>query len=102
MNMNFTGTVIQAKRYSMDGNQGASIFLTQPTDGDNPDVCGLEIMKMSADYSVVELLKNVLPCECDIVAKPVAGAQQKMAFKLVSIKPKTDSPTAKQPRPAQS
>lgn len=89
MNMNFTGTVIQAKRYSMDGNQGASIYLTQETDGDNPDVCGLDIMKMSADYGVVDQLKNVLPCECEIVAKPVAGAQQKMAFKLVSIKPVT-------------
>lgn len=102
MNMNFTGTVIQAKRYSMDGNQGASIFLTQPSDGENPDVCGLEIMKMTADYTVVEQLRNVLPCECDIVAKPVAGAQQKMAFKLVSIKPKTEAPAVKQQRPAQA
>ena len=87
MNITMTGTVVQAKRYSMDGNKGASVFLTQPTSGDNDDVCGLDIMKLTADYGIVDQLRNSIPCECKITAQPVAGAQQKMAFKVVSIEP---------------
>ena len=88
MNIQMSGQVIQAKRYSMDGNQGANLFLVQEADGSNPDMCGQEIMKLQADYAVVDQLRNHLPCECDIIAKPVAGAQQKMSFKVVQIKPK--------------
>ena len=87
MNMNFEGTVIQARRYDMDGNKGGAIFLTQDSDGDNQDMAGLEIMKMTAAYEVVDQLRAHLPCKCKIVAKPVQGAQQKMSFKLVSIEP---------------
>ena len=87
MNIQMSGMVIQAKRYSMDGNKGASIYLTQQASGDNEDLCGLDIMKLSADYSVVEQLKSHLPCECKITATPVPGAQQKMSFKVVSIEP---------------
>lgn len=92
MNIQMTGTVIQAKRYSMDGNKGASVFLTQPASGGNDDVCGLDIMKLGADYSVVDQLKDHLPCECKITAQPVPGAQQKMAFKVISIEPVTKRP----------
>lgn len=95
MNITMTGNVIQAKRYSMDGNKGASVYLTQPTSGDNDDVCGLDIMKLTADYGVVDILRGKVPCECKIVAQPVPGAQQKMAFKVVSIEPIV------KPRPAQ-
>ncbi|PSL12654.1 hypothetical protein CLV44_11612 [Marinobacterium halophilum] len=89
MNINMTADVIQASRYDMDGNKGASIYATQKTDGSNPDRAGLELMKLTCDYGVVDLLRDFLPCKCEIVAQPTQGAGQKMAFKVVSIKPLT-------------
>ncbi|MDI3323927.1 hypothetical protein QKW35_06030 [Pontibacterium granulatum] len=87
MNVEMVGDVIQAKRYNMDGNRGGSILMTQSNDGSNDDLAGLEVMKMTADYEVVDKLRASLPCKCKVVARPVAGAGQKMAFKVVSVEP---------------
>lgn len=92
MNINMTGDVIQAKRYNMDGNKGGSVYLTQRPDGTNENLEGLEIMKMAAPFEVVDQLKGLLPCKCEIVAQPVAGSGQKMAFKVVTIKPVNKQP----------
>ncbi|MCP8686072.1 hypothetical protein [Marinobacterium sedimentorum] len=94
MNITLTGQVIQAKRYNMDGNKGAALYMTQKSDGTNEDLVGLEIMKLAAPYEVVEQLREHLPCNCEIVAQPVQGAGQKMSFKVLSIKPVTSGKPA--------
>jgi len=87
MNINMTADVIQASRYDMDGNKGGTIITTQKSDGTNPDRVGMELMKLGCDYAVIDQLRDHLPCKCEIVAQPTQGAGQKMAFKVVSIKP---------------
>ena len=95
MNITMQADVIQATRYDMDGNKGASISATQQSDGSNANRAGLDIMKMAADYDVVEQLRAHLPCTCEIVAKPEQGAGQKMSFRVVSVKPvKAQRPAA--------
>lgn len=89
MNITMTADVIQVSRYDMDGNKGGSIITTQKSDGTNPDRAGLELMKLACDYATVDLLRDHLPCKCEIVAQPTQGAGQKMAFKVLSIKPVT-------------
>ena len=102
MNVEMTGDVIQAKRYSMEGNKGGSILMTQVNDGGNEDLAGLEVMKMAADYELVDKLRAALPCKCKVTARPVAGAGQKMAFKALSVEPLVKSqaaPAAAEKRP---
>ena len=87
MNVEMTGDVIQAKRYEMEGNKGGSLLMTQANDGSNDDLAGLEVMKLTADYELVDSLRAVLPSKCKVVARPVAGAGTKMNFKVVSCTP---------------
>lgn len=100
MNVEMIGDVIQAKRYHMESNKGGSILMTQSNDGSNADLAGLEVMKMAADYEVVDKLRSSLPCKCKVVARPVAGAGQKMAFKVLSVEPVAKQPSAPEKRPA--
>ncbi len=87
MNITMTADVIQASRYDMDGNKGGSIIATQKSDGTSENRIGMELMKLACDYGVIDLLRDHLPCKCEIVAQPTQGAGQKMAFKVLSIKP---------------
>ncbi|SIQ85489.1 hypothetical protein [Marinobacterium stanieri] len=87
MNITMTADVIQASRYDMDGNKGGSIIVTQKSDGTNENRIGMELMKLACDYGVIDQLRDHLPCKCEIVAQPTQGGGQKMAFKVLSIKP---------------
>lgn len=88
MKLQMVGTVIQASRYHMEENKGGSILVTNKPTEQNPNRAGLDVMKITSDYETVDLLKDVLPCECDMVVEPVQGAGGKASFKLLSITPK--------------
>lgn len=95
-----TGTVIGAKRYTIDGQQSATLFVQQEIEGDKADAVGLEVMKVSAPYNIVDILrKHKLPGEFHIEARMKSLAQGKMGMEATAIKP-IDSP-AKQPTQAQ-
>lgn len=87
MNINMKLQVIQGKRYEVDGNKGAALFGIEKTDGSNPDLIGMDIMKLNCDYELVDQLREFLPCECELVCKPIQGAGQKMSFRVLSVKP---------------
>lgn len=89
MKMSMAGTVIQASRYDMEGNKGGSIIVTNKPTEQNDNRAGLDIMKMTAAYEVVEKLRSDLPCECDMVVEPIQGGGGKMSFKLLDITPKS-------------
>lgn len=93
-------TVIGAKRYTIDGQQSATLFVQQEIDGGNTDAVGLEVMKVSAPFNVVDILKkHQVPGEFEIEAvfKSLAGGR--MGITAKAIKPL--SSTAKQPTQAQ-
>jgi hypothetical protein len=87
MQMPMKATVIQASRYDMDGNKGGSIICTNKPSEQMPNRAGLDVMKMTAPYEIVDQLKDYAPCECDLVVEPVQGAGGKMSFKLLKITP---------------
>ncbi len=87
MNITMRATVLQGRRYNMDGNQGAYLIATQQCDGTNPDMIGNELMKLACGYEVIDQLRAHLPGECELICQPMQGAGQKMALKVLSVKP---------------
>ena len=78
--------VIGAKRYDIDGNKMASIFVMQKAE-ETDDSVGFEVMKMSAPYDVVEHLKGKkLPGDYDVLVRMRAAGGGKMALIAEGIK----------------
>ncbi|MET0082680.1 MAG: hypothetical protein ABW079_06670 [Sedimenticola sp.] len=88
--------IIGAKRYDIDGNKMAAMFIIQeaaPTD----DVVGLEVMKISAPYGVVDQLKkHTLPGDFEIEADMKSASGGKIGLVATGIRPRNGSkPPAK-------
>ncbi|MEJ1364280.1 MAG: hypothetical protein RPU42_04155 [Candidatus Sedimenticola sp. (ex Thyasira tokunagai)] len=83
-----TATVIGAKRYIIDGDKSATIFVQQPTDPDNENAVGLEVMKISSPFEILDVLKkHTLPGEFMIETKLTSAAGGKIGMKCTGIKP---------------
>lgn len=87
MNITMKLKLIQGKRYQVDGNKGGQLFGIEVADGSNPDLIGMDIMKLNCDYDLIDTLRSHLPCDCEVICKPIQGAGQKMSFRVLSVKP---------------
>ena len=86
MQTKLIGTVLGATRYAMESNKGGSLYMTQPTHGNNPDIVGNEVLKMGMDYDLFESLKNfTLPGEFEVVADVEMGSQNRPRLTVLTI-----------------
>lgn len=95
MQNTITAQIIGAKRYDIDGNKMASIFVMQQAE-QNDNTVGYEVMKVSAPYGVVDQLQKAkLPAEYEIMIKLKAAGGGKMAMVAEGIKPVVSQVTGK-------
>ncbi|MCE3026398.1 hypothetical protein [Salinicola sp. DM10] len=71
-----------ASRYEFDGRKGGKLSVINEVDADNDDQVGMQCSDMSADFSIVEQIRNAgaeLPCnlELDIELRMVRAGQNR-------------------------
>lgn len=74
-----TLTVLQASKFDMEGNKGAYLYALGDT-ADEPNRHGQDILKVKADYDMIEKLRGSLPCKCELELSMVQGSQQKVSL----------------------
>lgn len=83
-----TAQVLGAKRYAIDGNQFGSLFLAQPTSDTSGDTIGLEVMKVSCPYALLDTIKDaVLPGQFEIKVNMKAAGGGKLALEALALRP---------------
>ncbi|WP_293267712.1 hypothetical protein [Neptunomonas sp.] len=79
--------VTAAKRYDFDGNKGAQIY----TLGDmieEDDRIGCPVMKLTAEYGVVDNLRGVkFPAKFDLKCNVQVGAKDSMKYHVIGAMP---------------
>lgn len=81
-----TAQIIGAKRYDIDGNKMASIFVMQQAE-QNDNTVGFEVMKLSAPYGVVDQLQKAkLPADYEILVRMKTAGGGKMSLVAEGIK----------------
>lgn len=79
--------VTAAKRYDFDGNKGAQIY----TLGDmieEDDRIGCPVMKLTADYPVLDNLRGVrFPAKFDLSCEVMVGAKDSMKYHVTGAVP---------------
>jgi len=71
-----------ASRYEFDGRKGGKVSIIDEVDADNENQIGMQNSDMSADYSVVDQIRNTgaeLPCnlELDVELRMVRAGQNR-------------------------
>ncbi|WP_110690674.1 hypothetical protein [Salinicola endophyticus] len=71
-----------ASRYEFDGRKGGKVSVINEVDADNDNQVGMQCSDMSADFSIVDQIRNAgveLPCnlELDIELRMVRAGQNK-------------------------
>ncbi|WP_240613755.1 hypothetical protein [Salinicola acroporae] len=71
-----------ASRYEFDGRKGGKLSVINEVDADNDNQVGMQCSDMSADFSIVDQIRNAgveLPCnlELDIELRMVRAGQNK-------------------------
>ncbi|MCG8517322.1 hypothetical protein [Marinobacter sp. CA1] len=82
--------IIGATRYDIDGNRGGSLWAYSPAEADDENRVGNEVMKIACDYKHIDQLRNHanrLPAMFTVKAQMKAGAQGKVTFKALELKP---------------
>ena len=105
-----TGELVNITRYNIvdRGIKGGSIFLSLPNTDFNPDVLGLQLVKLPMPYEMFDQqqakIKDgayTLPCPFEIVMELRMGAQNKMTQFVKAMRPLlpessvNDTPTVK-------
>lgn len=90
--------IIGATRYDIDGNKGGSLFAYGPADPNDENRVGNEVMKIACDWKHIDQLRNhadQLPAPFVVKAQMKAGAQGKVTFKALELRPQ--EPTKQRP-----
>ncbi|WNB77577.1 hypothetical protein [Methylomonas koyamae] len=90
----FVGQVESATKYEIDAdNKGASLWVTKPTSGRNPNVIGREIIKVRMPHDMFAKLKAdhdagdiQFPCLMEIQAEVDMGGGNRAALTAISIR----------------
>jgi len=88
MNSILKANVLGAKRYDINGNKMASLFLVQETDQSDENVVGHEVMKLSAPYNVIEQIKSsgvALPAAAEVTVQTKAGSGGKLQLICLDV-----------------
>ncbi len=84
--------LISAKPASVDGKNYLTLWLYQPADSDNKQICGGEIMKVSADPDLFPDFRSLFHgvtsplVQCEITAELKTGAANSTKLHVVGVK----------------
>ncbi|WP_251978745.1 hypothetical protein [Salinicola avicenniae] len=100
-----------ASRYEFDGRKGGKLSIINEVDADNDNQIGMQNSDMSADYEIVEQIRNTgaeLPCnlELDVELRMVRAGQnrqQTTSLHVIAVrKPKGTGPAPSKAEPAKA
>lgn len=91
------GQVESLTRYEINNerglSQGGSIWVSKPTNGENPNVLGNELIKIKMPFEMfdqkkaeVEARKLIFPCQMEILCEITMGGQNKAVLTALSMK----------------
>ncbi len=84
--------VLGMRRFDINGTKMASLYITQPFEEGQEDVAGLEVMKASCPYNMLDQLQKVtLPGEFDVAFKMKTAAGGKVGIVVSSVREVTGS-----------
>ena len=88
------GTVWGARRCEVNGDKIATVFLGQPASKEDPDMVGLEVMKASCPYSLLDNMAGDFPQEAEAQVKLRSAAGGKVGMEVLALRPASKQPTA--------
>lgn len=96
-----TVNVISAKPASVDGKNYLTLWLYQPAEADNKQICGGEIMKVSADPDLFPEFRALFNgvtsplVQCEITAELKTGAANSTKLHVIGVKAIKQTPPQK-------
>lgn len=82
-----TAQVLGAKRYDIEGNKMGTLYVAQPTADTSGDTLGLEIMKVSCPYVLLDTIKHEpLPGQYEIKVNMKAAGGGKLALEATAVR----------------
>lgn len=83
-NLTINAHVIQCKSWSVEGNSGASIFVTQPTSDTTGVTLGEDVIKYACDINLHSKLKNItLPADLTLSLQVKQGGSNRGALFVI-------------------
>lgn len=88
MNNVITAQVLGGRRFDIEGNKMASLFVAQPSKEGDENNIGLEVMKISCPYALFDTIKpGTLPGEFELQVNIKPGAGGKISMEAIAIRP---------------
>ena len=81
-----TAQVLGGRRFDINGTKMAQLHLAIPSDSDNDDMVGLEVMKANCPYQLLDSLKSeVFPAEFELSVRMKTAAGGKVGIEVLSM-----------------
>ncbi len=85
-----TAQVLGGRRFDIEGNKMASLFVAQASKEGDENNIGLEVMKIGCPYALFDTIKpGSLPGEFELQVNIKPGAGGKIAMEAIALRPVT-------------